>query len=616
MNMKKRTSIWSRALAMLCALVLCISMVPAASAVPPATPSNVTSVTMTSTGIQEFWTYNNSLQITVDSPQTDSGARYSLSGSTLTIAPDSGSYLPRSVTFWAVAQHEPAITGDKEVNVSVVDSGNSWWLITLAFTTAASDAVTLTAEAVSTYTITFPEQAPDDTYTLYKNTTENTVTVKQGETYTFSVIPKDGYDAPKVSASTGCSLTRDGVNGVNYTVSNITSNVIITITDGDAIQPKVTFTSGDGYKFVTEGNADISTPMTVGYGDDVSFMVSLFPGYTQSENTVKVYANGTEVSKNESGVYTIDDITVDQTVSVTGVQLNTYKVTLPQNPVGYYITTMDPTTVGAGGSFAFDVVVNPGYDDDSMVVKANGTVLTKSNGSYTISNIAADTTITIEGVTEAQYAVTVAADNATVKVGEQALTTGVTVPHGNLTFTVMPAPGYKVDSVRVNGATVLPSEDGEYTIFVNGTVSIGVVESPLVDVTLTTTITASGDKTYTIVVKTTPGEVSGNNNDISVVGYGTLYSNQSFSSRELEDQVMGIQLDNTLKETLLAQGSAKIYSYSQSVNFDLDELTNTFSYTFNNSSSTDRYGAGWIKLSDGKDSWIVFSDTVGPAGNP
>ena len=259
----------------------------------------------------------------------------------------------------------------------------------------------------------------------------------------------------------------------------------------------------------------------------------------------------------------------------------------------------------AGGNFIFTVTPAAGYTITK--VTADDQKLTPENNQYSIK-VNQNTTIKVTA-TATQYPVNVTALNATVEVNDQAIGENYQAFYGNLTFTVTPEAGYKVDSVTYNGATLPKSENGEYTISVTAPVEIVVTTSPLVNVTLTTTVTATGNATYTIVVKTFPGAVTGNSDDISVVGYGTLYSNESFISKSLKDVILGLTLQNTLTQQQVSNDPV-VYSYGKKVDFHLDQLKNTFSYTFNNSSSKDRYGAGWIKLSDGQNSWIVFSDTV------
>lgn len=624
MNMQKQKPIWSKILAMLCALALCISMVPAASAAPPSTPT-VTKVTITASAISEFWTETGSQAIN-NQPEESNGAKYSLESNTLTIESTTESaYLPKNISFWAKATNEPTITGTGTdgalptgVSVTVNDGGadvdgTHWWSIVLTFVATAPSVVSLNAKAVATYTVTLNETTEGEKgYNLIEGASD---TVKEGESYQFYVIPKNGYQAPDVTVTRGDSASEsvtpeDGL----YTVSNIRSDIMITIDEAQFQRYTVNFVSGDGYSFEGANNTTIATngTATVNYNGSVSFKVNLVDDYNKSD--VTVYANGTPVNAVDGDVYTINNITVNQTVSVTGVEKNKYTVKLPENTDGYYITTVNSTVVGAGGQFIFNVVVNPGYEGNSIIVKANDTTVEKNgDGSYTISNITADTTISIDGIKAAQYNVTTnGGDHATIAI--QGMTENNKVGYGTQTFTVTPDAGYKVDSVKVNDTSVTADSDGTYTIFVSNDVNIVVTTSPLVNVTLTTTVTATGDKTYTIVVKTFPGEVTGDSDGIFVVGYGTLYSNQNFTSQFLKDAILELTLNNTLTQQKVSDDPV-VYSYSKKVDFALSELTNTFSYTFKNSNSPDRYGAGWIKLSDGKNSWIVFSETVGVSNN-
>lgn len=613
MNMQKQKPIWSKILAMLCALALCISMVPAASAARPSTTSNVSKVTVAAKGISEFWTESGETAIG-STGETIGNIRYSFSNSSLVIETTDNTKLPKTITFFAVVNYQPTITSSNDgVSAIASDYGDDWWMITISLANATDSEVTLNAEAVPTYTVTFDENGSQESkgYTLIKVSSD---TVKHGESYQFYVIPKTGYQAPNVTVIRGesdsapISPSEDGTG--LYTVSDIQSDITITIDNAQPQPYTVNFIPGYGYSFESANDTTIAADgkATVNYGGSVSFKVNLDNDYNKSD--VTVYANGSELEVNEASVYTINKITMDQTVSVTGVEKNKYTVKLPENTAGYYITTVNPTVVEPGGQFTFNVVVNPGYESNHISVTANNTTVDKNeNGSYTISNITTDTTISISGIEEAQYNVTTSGSNATVKVGETAIEDYYHASYGNLTFTITPDAGYKVDSVKVNDTSVTADSDGKYTIFVSNDVNIVVTTSPVVNVTLTTTVTATGDAKYTIVVKTFPGEVTGNSDDIFVVGYGTLYSNESFISKSLKDDILNLTLNDTLTQQPVSNDPV-VYSYGMKTKFPLYELRNTFSYTFNNSSSTNRFGAGWIKLYDGQNSWIVFSDTA------
>lgn len=610
MNMQKQKPIWSKILAMLCALALCISMVPAASAAPGggSTTSSVSKVTMTKgDGIRGFATYSTDIG---NQTVTDGSVKYRMADNTLEVTSASSDPLPLAITFYAQADYQPTITSSND-GVSAIASnyGGNWWMITISLANATANEVTLNAEAVPTYTVTFDEKGSQESkgYTLIKVSSD---TVKKGESYQFYVIPKTGYQAPEVTVTRGVSDTGSNPETILpsedgtglYTVSDIQSDIMITIGKASAKTYTVTFPTGDEYTIKsTSDDLFTDNQTTVNHGENVSFKVVANENYNL--NNIAVYAGNTRIEE-KGGVYTISQVTEDMTVLVVGVQKNTYQVTW-ETGTGYSITSNQSTAVEAGGNFIFTVTPAAGYTITK--VTADDQKLTPENNQYSIK-VNQNTTIKVTA-TATQYPVNVTALNATVEVNDQAIGENYQAFYGNLTFTVTPEAGYKVDSVTYNGATLPKSENGEYTISVTAPVEIVVTTSPLVNVTLTTTVTATGNATYTIVVKTFPGAVTGNSDDISVVGYGTLYSNESFISKSLKDVILGLTLQNTLTQQQVSNDPV-VYSYGKKVDFHLDQLKNTFSYTFNNSSSKDRYGAGWIKLSDGQNSWIVFSDTV------
>ena len=610
MNMQKQKPIWSKILAMLCALALCISMVPAASAARPSTTSNVSKVTVAAKGISEFWTESGETAIG-STGETIGNIRYSFSNSSLVIETTDNTKLPKTITFFAVVNYQPTITSSNDgVSAIASDYGDNWWMITISLANATANEVILNAEAVPTYTVTVTENGSQESkgYTLIKGSSD---TVKHGESYQFYVIPKTGYQAPDVTVTRGesdsapISPSEDGTG--LYTVSDIQSDITITIGEAQVQKYAVNFISGDGYSFVTvDGSVSIENPQTVNYGGSVSFKVVLGGMYNQSADSVKVYANGIEI-ESTNGVYTINNIKVNQTVSVTGVEKNKYTVTLPKNTDGYYITTVDPTVVEAGGQFTFNVVVNPGYDADnvSVTVDNNQTVTEIGDNSYTISNITDNTIISIIGIKVAQYNVTTLGSNATVKVGETAIEDYYRASYGNLTFTITPDAGYKVDSVKVNDTSVTADSDGKYTIFVSNDVNIVVTTSPVVEITLTTTVTGAG--TTVVTVKTSNDWTSGNVEGVKIVGYGTLYSNQPFDPSALKDNITG-RLDSG--ESYNANSAIVYNYYYNNEGIDLSALKGyTFSYKFNNSSNSvsagSRFGAGWIELQQGDTKWII-----------
>lgn len=167
------------------------------------------------------------------------------------------------------------------------------------------------------------------------------------------------------------------------------------ITEGAVQEPEtyaVTLTEGEGYTLAaTEGSV---SPVTA--GGSFSFTVSVNDGY---EGTPVVKA-GTELLNAENGVYTISNINADVTVSVEGINKvpNTYTVTLTKG-AGYTVTATEGSVspVTEGGNYSFTLSLKNGFEG-SPVVKVNGTEIWAADGVYTIGNIAADSVVTVEGI--------------------------------------------------------------------------------------------------------------------------------------------------------------------------------------------------------------------------
>ena len=80
----------------------------------------------------------------------------------------------------------------------------------------------------------------------------------------------------------------------------------------------VTLPTGTGYSAAAQGGS--SSPVT--NGGSFSFTVTISGGYKKGSDFA-VKANGTALTANGSGVYTISDITQNQTVIVEGVMQDT-----------------------------------------------------------------------------------------------------------------------------------------------------------------------------------------------------------------------------------------------------------------------------------------------------
>ena len=140
----------------------------------------------------------------------------------------------------------------------------------------------------------------------------------------------------------------------------------------------------------------------------------------------------------------------------------THAVTLTSGD-GYTLT--GEATVEDGKDYSFTVTIADDYEmEDNFVVKANGETLTAGeSGSYTVENVTADLTITVEGVVKKQaagHAVTLTPGEGYTLTGEATAEDGK-----DYTFTVTVSEGYDAANmvVKVNGKEVT-AVDGIYTV--------------------------------------------------------------------------------------------------------------------------------------------------------
>ena len=130
--------------------------------------------------------------------------------------------------------------------------------------------------------------------------------------------------------------------------------------------------------------------------------------WTSSNEAVATVSDGvvTAVSTGEATITAkAGDKEATCTVTVKGTTIQGYNVTLPTETVGYTVAATEGSAspVAKGGSYSFTVTIADGYEaGESFAVKANDVVLTANEGIYTIENVTADQTVTVEGVEEKQ----------------------------------------------------------------------------------------------------------------------------------------------------------------------------------------------------------------------
>ena len=363
---------------------------------------------------------------------------------------------------------KPAAGSDPTLFWDYTVDGNGWY----AWSTSWNYVQTVSATGVSVESyewdgntcniILVPSTYKDASFTI--NTTSYART---------GGIRVNGTDAGTSSSSTQLELT-DGVASITiqpYAGSRVgTTKTFSFSIRGGGVDSEyyISFVNGEGYEIAAaEGYTQ-----PVGSNGTYGVVVNILDGYKKGQN-FKALSNGSEITADENDVYIISgikenkEITVQDVVSASTVFY--WDVILPADPVGYTVTAVEEyeSPVEETKDYKFTVAISEGYaKNESFAVKANGTALIPDeDGVYTIENITAHQTVTVEGVQDI-YDVTLESGTGYTVAAAEGYTSPV-YSGKEYKFTVAIAEGYKQGAdfaVKVNGTAVTPDAEGVYTI--------------------------------------------------------------------------------------------------------------------------------------------------------
>ena len=237
-----------------------------------------------------------------------------------------------------------------------------------------------------------------------------------GEEYSFTLEVKDGYDTANLTVKANGALLTVGADGRTYTVENVTGALEITVEGLNIRTYAVTLTAGEGYA--------LSGSATAEHGADYTFTLTLNEGYSKSSPIVK--ANGAALTVAADGkTYTVKNVTAALEITVEGITINTYKVSVAEG-LGFTVTGARETTAEHGTQAQFTIAAqNP---EDEIRVFNGETEVTGIGNVYTLSNITGDVTLTVKvydlaaqfalnvnaAATEADGVITIASSNIQV----------------------------------------------------------------------------------------------------------------------------------------------------------------------------------------------------------
>lgn len=219
--------------------------------------------------------------------------------------------------------------------------------------------------------------------------------VYYGEDFSFTIEVDPAYTQSEILV--WANKARVALRGGKYTVDNVTENITITV--GELSLNTYTVNLPESEAFTIYPLPEYSTE--VEYGGNFAFSVELADIYMNSD--IKVYSNGEKLNAKYGIIYTISNITEDQTVEITGLVRESYDVTF-RNVDGTVISTQtvthgfaasvppEPTppdgmtfvgwTDKNGKTFDFSTEIT-----DQTDVYARFAVAKDANGYYLISNL-------------------------------------------------------------------------------------------------------------------------------------------------------------------------------------------------------------------------------------
>ncbi|MDR1628257.1 MAG: hypothetical protein LBR79_05735 [Oscillospiraceae bacterium] len=317
-----------------------------------------------------------------------------------------------------------------------------------------------------------------------------------GGNFSFKIKALEGYTIKNIKVR----ANSDVIELINekYTVNNIVNDIFISVEgiQSTKVDLKFQYVKGTIYKDTDNGILSTLNILKMNNGSSYSFKVDLTADYSDSLNKIEVYANRekkkvindletTEMQKEQilsvRGIYTVNNITENTTVTVENAEINSYKVKLTETTGVQYLDKYGAKEfskeekVDHGDTFSF--MVNPvkGFVGSAVVVTAKAqnmdkVQLTAIDGVYTVKNVQSDYTIVVENINKSIYKVEIRLldgvhllDNSGNK-----LSTSLTAKHGDdLSFRLSLDEAYSnsIPEVTVKGSNnkITPVDD-VYTI--------------------------------------------------------------------------------------------------------------------------------------------------------
>lgn len=283
-------------------------------------------------------------------------------------------------------------------------------------------------------------------YTIEAVSGYNAAKVEKGKEFKFKVVAKEGYNLVSVKAGNTTLTGKDGV----YTITNIQANTTITVEV--ALKSFKVHFAGEHFTATPYGEFN---PEDVKYGADYKFTIAVEEHYLLK--SVKV---GETTLTAEDGVYTLTRVEANQTVTVL-TEIDSFAISFS----GEHITATpmegyDASKVNYGADFKFTVAAEAHYNVVS--VKDGDTLLTATEGVYTLTNVTKATTITLTAELDT-HTVTFTGEGYEV-IEVEGFNKNSIVHGGEYSFKLKANEHTHISSVKVGDNTLTTDGAGTYTI--------------------------------------------------------------------------------------------------------------------------------------------------------
>lgn len=269
--------------------------------------------------------------------------------------------------------------------------------------------------------------------------------VDEGKPVTFTFKPNVGHELYR--ASVNGSDIMPFIEDNKYTINGVIDDI--------RLNAEFSLIHYNIKTSCSAGGSVSASSYSVLYGNDVTFTVTPSEGYEIESITL----NGADVtSRFNNGSYTLKGVTANQELYATFKPL-VYAVQISCGNNG--TVTVDSETVEYGQSVTFTITPNEGYMIEEVHYNGNDVTNKVKGGKYTVTNVQSTVKLVVK-FKIAEFNISVVCGT-----GGNVTSSAQFVSYGeNVTFTITPEYGRKIQSVILNGVDVTNDVvNGQYIVY-------------------------------------------------------------------------------------------------------------------------------------------------------